>query len=116
MTISCVWNVVQLDRNTADDKVVSVHYTVSATDGTNAASAYGSVGVDGDVAVPYSKISKELAFRWMKAGLGEEGIAKVEAALQAQLDEQANPTTKVGLPKWSNKKSPAASRGFNPKA
>ena len=105
MTLATTWGIVQLERNTADGKVIAVHYTVGATDGSkdtagtaNTTSAYGSVGVAGDLVVPYAEVTKELALKWVKAGLGEEGITKLEEVLQGQLDDLKTPKTAVGLP------------------
>ena len=41
------WKVANLDRTTADGKVNTVHYTVTAEDGTYNSGAYGSLGFDG---------------------------------------------------------------------
>ena len=35
---------------------------------------------------------------WVKAALGEDNVAKVHAALEAELSEQATPTTGTGVP------------------
>jgi len=98
MTLATTWDIVQLERNTDDGKVTVVHYTVSATDGTHTTDAYGSVGVAGDLVVPYADVTKELALKWVKSGLGEEGIEKLEEVLQGQLDALETPKTAVGLP------------------
>jgi hypothetical protein len=37
-----LWQVVQMDRLTSDNYVVTVHYTVTATDGTYTTSTYGT--------------------------------------------------------------------------
>jgi hypothetical protein len=42
MAITTVWNIAQLERNTADGIVFTAHYTVDANDGTYSAGAYGS--------------------------------------------------------------------------
>ena len=98
MALTTTWNIAQLEHNTTDGKVIAVHYTISATDGTHTTDAYGSVGVAGDVVVPYADVTKELALKWVKAGLGDEGITKLEEALQGQLDALHAPKTAVGLP------------------
>ncbi len=35
---------------------------------------------------------------WAKEKFGEEKVAEIKAALQAQLDEQHNPTKTFGVP------------------
>lgn len=97
------WNVAQMERHTADGIVFTVHYTVDANDGTYSAGAYGSVGLEqpeGNV-IPYADLTPEVVIGWVQDKLGgEEKVAEIEAALQAQLDKQRHPTTAQGLP-WS---------------
>lgn len=92
-----------MERHTADGIVFTVHYTVGANDGTYSAGAYGSVGLEapqGNV-IPYSELTPEMVIGWVKNRLGgAEKIAEIEAALQAQLDEQHQPTKAAGLP-WA---------------
>ena len=95
------WHVVQMERHTSDGIVFSVHYTVDANDGTYASSAYGSVGLEqpeGNV-IPYADLTPEIVIGWVKDKLGgDEKVAEIQAALQAQLDQQRHPTTAQGLP------------------
>ena len=94
------WTIVNMDRLTADGFVVTVHYNVSATDGTYNASTYGTVGYTeqpGETYVPYADLTQEIVVGWVKTSLGE---ATVEASLQSQIDAQINPVQAAGLP-WS---------------
>ena len=94
------WTIVQMNRLTADGFVVTVHYNVSATDGTYNASTYGTVGYTeqpGETYVPYADLTQEMVVGWVKASLGE---ATVEASLQSQIDAQINPVQESGMP-WS---------------
>ena len=97
------WNVAQMERHTADGIVFSVHYTVDANDGTYSSGAYGSVGLEqpeGNV-IPYADLTPEIVIGWVKDKLGgDEKVAEIQTALQAQLDQQHHPTTAQGLP-WS---------------
>lgn len=104
MTVTITWNVNTLERVTATGEIQAVHYTVDAEDGTYRAGAYGSVGLDPadpDDMVPYADITKEQVIGWLHAKLGEEAVANVESALQAQIDEQHAPTKATGLP-WAS--------------
>ncbi len=92
------WKVASLDRSTADGRVNTVHYTVSAADETYTAGAYGSLGLEGDVSVAYGELTEEICVGWVKEAFGAEKVAEIEAALQAQLDEQAAPTKASGVP------------------
>ena len=96
------WAVANLERHTADGIVYTVHYTVSAEDGTYNAGAYGSIGLqapaEGDTPVPFADLTEEIVVGWVHDQFGEEKVAEVEAALQAQLDEQHAPSKASGTP------------------
>lgn len=90
------WNIVQLDRNTADGFVTTAHWTVTATDGDFSASAYGCVGFSGELTTPYADLTKAQVLDWCWAN----GVDKdaVEAGLAAQIEAQKNPVTAAGVP------------------
>jgi hypothetical protein len=98
------WGIAQMERHTADGAVMTVHYTVDANDGTYSAGAYGSVGLeqpDPEAMIPYADLTPEIVIGWVQAKLGgEEKVAEIEAALQAQLDEQHAPSKAAGVP-WA---------------
>lgn len=102
-TTTTTWAIAQMERHTADGIVFTVHYTVAANDGTYSSSAYGSVGLEqpeGDV-IPYADLTPELVIGWVQDKLGgEEKVEEIEAALQAQIDQQRTPTTAQGVP-WA---------------
>ena len=102
MATTTTWNIASLDRETADGYVFTAHYTVNATNETYKAGAYGSIGFEKpDTLVPFADLTEETVVGWVKAKLNEENEdtdSNVEAALQAQLDEQAAPTKASGLP------------------
>ena len=103
MTTTTTWGVAQIKRHTADGIVFTVHYTVAANDGTYSSSAYGSIGLEqpeGEV-IPYADLTPELVIGWVQEKLGgAEKVTEIEAALQAQIDQQRTPTTAQGMP-WS---------------
>lgn len=101
MTTTFKWDIAQLERNTADGVVFTVHYTVAASDGVYSSSAYGSLGLEQpeDDIIPYADLTPEIVIGWVKEKLGgADKVAEIEAALQAQLDEQHAPTKAQGLP------------------
>lgn len=101
MATTTTWKIAQLDRETVDGYVFTAHYTVNATDETYKAGAYGSIGFERpDTLVPFADLTEETVVGWVKDLLTAEKVAQVEAALQAQLDEQAAPTKASGLP-WA---------------
>jgi len=109
MANTYTWKVANLERNVADGKVYTVHYTVNAlsdtvdpnseSGGFFSAGAYGSVGLDGEVSVEFGSLTEEVVVGWVKEALGgEEKVAEIEAALQAQIDEKVAPTKAAGVP------------------
>jgi len=100
MTTTCTWAIASCDRHTVDGIVYVVHWTVVANDGTYSSSAYGSIGLEqpeGDV-IPYADLTPEIVIGWTQAKLD---VPAIEAALQAQLNEQAAPSKAAGVP-WSS--------------
>ena len=96
------WNIANLERETADGFVFTVHYTVNAKNDTYSSGAYGSIGLERpDNMIPFADLTEDIVVGWVKDKFGSEKVAEIEAALQAQLDEQAAPTKASGLP-WSN--------------
>ena len=103
MSTTFTWSIASLDRTVADGVVGTVHYTVDAADDTYKAGAYGSVALEapaeGDTVIPYADLTPEVVVEWVKEKVGgEEKVAEVESALQAQIDEQRAPTQASGLP------------------
>ena len=101
MSTTFTWNIANLERETSDGYVYTVHYTVNATDGTYSAGAYGSLGLErGGTLVPFADLTEEAVVGWIKEKLTAEKVTEIKAALQAQLDEQRQPTKAGGLP-WA---------------
>lgn len=101
-TTTFTWSVAQLERETADGFVFTAHYTVNAADDTYNASAYGSIGFERpETLIAFADLTEEVVIGWVKEAIGgADKVAEVEAALQAQLDEQKAPTKASGTP-WS---------------
>ena len=55
---------------------------------------------DPDNYTPFEDITEEQADEWLKASLGDEEIATIEARLAAQIQEQLAPKMSLGLPNW----------------
>jgi hypothetical protein len=103
MSTTNTWNIANLERETSDGYVYTAHYTVNAVseDGVYSAGAYGSLGLErGDTLVPFADLTEATVVGWVKEKLTAEKVTEIEAALQAQLDEQRQPTKAGGLP-WS---------------
>ena len=98
------WTVSAMDYTVSQDGhtnvVNTVHWRVSKEDGDNSGSSYGTVGLEapGESFVEWADITEEVAVGWAKAALGDEQVAATEAAIDAQIAEQANPTRGEGVP------------------
>ena len=94
--MTTTYSIVQLDRNTSDGFVTTVHYNVTKTDGDFSASTYGTVSFEaGEPTTPFESLTEAQVIAWVKDKLGEEVI---EAALAAQIAAKKNPTTATGMP------------------
>ena len=92
------WSVAQLDRNTSDGFVNTVHWRVNAKDGDLNASSYGTVGYtqeEGKTLVPYSNLTETAVIAWVQESLNK---ATVEASLAKQIELLKNPVTASGTP------------------
>jgi hypothetical protein len=95
------WQVVQMDRLTADGFVVTVHYNVSATEDEYTASTYGTVGFTEQpdaTYTPYADLTQEQVTGWVQDALNKD---TVESSLAGQIEALKNPTQATGVP-WSN--------------
>ena len=103
MATTFTWSVNTLDRELADGYVTTVHYTVNAADDAYSAGAYGSIGLERpETLIPYSELTEAQVIEWTKAALGgEEKVTEIQAALQAQIDQQRTPTKGSGTP-WTD--------------
>ena len=102
-TTTFTWHIANLERETVDGFVFTAHYTVDAKDDTYSAGAYGSIGFQRpENLIPYADLSEDLVIAWVQEALGgEEKVNEIQAALQAQIDEQRNPTKAAGVP-WAS--------------
>ena len=98
-----IWKISNLDRNTADGFVNTVHWNASQVDGDFTASTYSTVSFtkeDGINYVPYAELTEAAVVEWVKGSLGADGVAAVDAALAANIAEQKAPKVATGTP-WS---------------
>jgi hypothetical protein len=95
------WRIANMERETADGYVFTIHYTVEASDGVYRSSAYGSLGLErpeGSM-IPYADLTEDqVVMEWLLPKFGDEKVQEIHAALQAQLDEQHAPTKASGMP------------------
>jgi L-aminopeptidase/D-esterase-like protein len=99
--MTTTFKISQMDRATADGFVQTVHWTASQTDGDFTASTYSTASFtksDDMNLIPFETLTEDMVIGWVKASLGEEGVAAVDAALAAQIEAQKNPVTATGTP------------------
>ena len=99
MAITKTWEVNTLQRELADGYVNKVIYRVKGTDGTYETRATGEVDLEKpDTLIPYKDLTAETVIGWVKAKLGTDSVAQIEAAIDAEINSQKTPTHGVGTP------------------
>jgi len=97
------WTVSAMDYTVSQDGhtnvVNTVHWRVSKEDGDNSGSSYGTVGLEAPSGtfVEWDDITEATAVGWAKAALGDDQVAAIEAAIDAQIAEKATPTRGTGV-------------------
>jgi len=92
------WSVANLDRNTSDGFVNTVHWRVNAKDGDKSVYSYGTVGYtqeEGKTLVPYDTLTETAVIAWVQESLDKD---TVEASLAQQIEALKNPVTASGTP------------------
>lgn len=92
--------------NGQENTVISVKFTISATDGTNTVDFSNIVMVPLDASakfVPFAQLTEAKVLEWVKAKLNAKAIETFEKILNSKLERKANPPaqpTVVELP-WA---------------
>ena len=90
------WTINQLDRNTSNNYVTTVHYNVTKVDGDFTASTYGTIVFEaGTPETPFESLTEATVLEWLWNKVDKE---VVEAALAAQIAEQQAPSKATGTP------------------
>ena len=101
--MSHTWTVSAMDYTVSQDGktnvVNTVHWRCSKTVGENSGSSYGTVGLEAPSGsfVEWADVTEATAVGWAKAALGDDEVAAVEAAIDAEIAELATPTTGTGV-------------------
>ena len=124
MTATYTWSVTNLESNTSDGGVISVHWNCVGVDGDHSARIYGSesfipdASADGFVA--YNDITEDTALSWVfeanrkttatpvegseevteTTETNNEVKARMEGLVKSRLDKLVTPVTTTGTP-WS---------------
>ena len=96
------FKIVQLERQLPSGGIIVAHWTVSKTDGDTTVSSYGAQGfqpnpqASGFVAFP--QVTEAQVIGWIQDAMGTEGVAALEASLDAQIAQIKTPSTATGMP------------------
>ncbi len=111
MAATITWTIPQTDFVLSQDGLTNVinnlHWRCNASE-TNGGKDYtaGSYGTQG-LAAPdpstftaYDSVTEANCIAWLKAEMGDDAVAALEAGLQANIDLQITPTNGTGTP-WA---------------
>jgi len=97
-----IFTIANLERNTNDDGVIVAHWRVSKTVDEHTATSYGTCSFTPDSTadgfIPFDELTEDTVVGWVREALDTDAI---DARLVADLAEQANPSTVVGVP-WGD--------------
>ena len=105
MAATFTWAIANLERNLSDGGVTRVHFKVEGVDGEHSMGAQGTLDFEPDASADgftaFDSLTEAQVIGWVQASLGgAEKVAEIEAEIQANIDEKANPVTAVGMP-WA---------------
>ena len=96
------WKINQLERKTADDYVLTVHYGVDAVDGVHTQGAYGTLSFNPETQEPstdFEYLTEDTVLGWVFSNIEKD---VVEAQLEAVINEKKQPTVITGMPWETN--------------
>ena len=104
--MSFTWKVVAMDYAVSQDGlsnvVTTVHWRVSKEDENgNSGSSYGTQGLtapDPSNFTDWDNLDEFTVLTWTTNEMGAEQVAAIEASIDAQIAENANPTSGTGVP------------------
>jgi hypothetical protein len=82
------------------DVVTGVHWTVTASDGTNSATAFGdaSIPLDEEGFVPFASLTSDDVKSWLANDLGADWVDSIEGSLANNI----NPPIVTMPPPWAS--------------
>lgn len=92
------WAITQMERKSLDGFVVTVYYTVTATDGDYTAQSGGAANFKqqpDESYTPYDQLTEQQVLGWVQNAVGKDAT---EASLQTQIDLQKVPVKEYGMP------------------
>ena len=100
MTAIITWDIVNLERETLDGYIYTVHWSLNIREDEYSTGSYGSIGLErpeGEM-IPFEDVTKETVISWVQEKLGEEQVQSMQNALIAQIEEQKTPSKLSGVP------------------
>ena len=97
MAISYTWKINNLERSTADDYVLTVHYGVDAVDGEHSKGITATVNFTPETSaasIDYAELTEEQVLSWVYSQVSKEDT---EAMLAAKVEKLKAPTKVSGL-------------------
>jgi len=94
------WKINNIERSTADDYVLVVHYGVDAVDGEHSKGAYGTISFNPETmpaGAGFDSLTEETVLSWVFSKVEKD---VVEAQLEAVIAELKEPKVAVGMP-WA---------------
>lgn len=99
MAVTYTWSIAQLDcypeADGSKDVVFNAHWTLTGEEAGFSGSVYGAQGLIIDPKypfTPYEKLTPDMVIGWVKAALGKETVAAMEANIAQQINEQVAPS------------------------
>ena len=108
--MAITWNVIQTERETTNDGITLCHWNATDSETVGAGDSavvhngysYGACGFTPDHTAggftAYASVTEANAVAWVKASLGADQVAAVEAEIAAQITESKTPTNASGVP------------------
>lgn len=108
MATTIEWKVEQMDcypeHEGEQDVVFTVHWRCNGADGSYSGTAYGTQALTyeaGTPFTPYSSLTEAQVIGWVKAAMGDERVAEIEASVASQIANQKNPPVVTPALPWS---------------
>ena len=108
--MAVTWNVIQTERETTNGGITACHWSASDSETVGAGdSAVVHPGSSNGVCsftpdhtaggfTAYASVTEANAIAWVKASMGADEVAAVEAGIAAQITESKTPTNASGVP------------------
>jgi hypothetical protein len=98
------FKIVQLERQLPTGGITVAHWTVSKTTDGITVGSYGAQGFQPDATasnfIAFPQVTETQVINWIKAEMGTEAVAALEASLDAQIAAIKTPTSATGMP-WT---------------